>query len=59
MEKNPLAPLICAALSQPVLEVNKLKAELLVSEEIVMPTAGEAAFDSDPAVKSKFARVAA
>lgn len=53
------APLIWAALSQPELEMNKLKPELLVISEIVMPGIEDAALDFKPPVKLKFAKVAA
>lgn len=59
VEKNPDAPLICAALSQPELEVNELKADPLESDETVMPGIGDAELDSEPRVKSKFAKVVA
>ena len=59
LEKKSLAPLICAALTQPELEVKELKFESLASVVIVMPEIGEAELDRDPAAKSKFAKVAA
>lgn len=59
LEKNPSAPLICAALSQPELEVKERKLESLARVEIVMPAIGEVVLDSDPAAKPKFAMVAA
>ena len=58
-EKKLAAPLICAALSQPELEVKERKLEALARVEIVMPVIGEAELDSDPAAKPKFAKVAA
>jgi hypothetical protein len=58
-EKNPAAPLICAALSQPELDVNELKVDSLESEETIMPGIDDAELNSDPPVKLKFARVAA
>lgn len=59
LEKNPAAPLICAALSHPELEVNELKTEPVLIVEIVMPKMEDAELDNDSAVKSKFAKVAA
>ena len=59
LEKNPPAPLICAALSQPVLEVKELKVEPLLIVEIVMPEMEDAELENDSSVKSKFANVAA
>ncbi len=58
-EKKPAAPLICAALFQPELEVNERKLDALPSDETVMPGAGAATFDRDPSMKLKFARLAA
>lgn len=58
-EKKLSAPLICAALSQPVLEVKERKFDSLPSDDTVMPSTGVAAFDRDPSVKLKFAKVAA
>ena len=58
-EKKPEAPLICAALFQPVLEVNERKFDSLPIGEIVKPAIGVAELDSDASVKLKFARVAA
>jgi hypothetical protein len=59
LEKKLAAPLICAALFHPELEVNKLKAEPLLIVEIVMPAMEDTELDNDPAIKSKFAKVAA
>ena len=59
VEKNPDAPLICAALSQPELEVNELKVDSLESDETVMPGIDDAELDNEPRVKLKFAKVAA
>lgn len=58
-EKNPAAPLTCAALLQPELEVSDRKLDSLPSDETVMLATGVAAFDMNPSVKLKFARVAA
>lgn len=57
--KKLVAPLIWAALLQPVLSVNERKTEALVSGEMVSPEIGAAAFASEPPVKLKLARVAA
>lgn len=57
-EKKPAAPLICAALFHPVLDVKARKAESLSSMEIVIPVIGEAELAREPPAKLKFARVA-
>lgn len=58
-EKKLAAPLICAALFQPVLDVKVRKAESLSSMEMVIPVIGEAELAREPPAKLKFASVAA
>lgn len=58
LEKNKSAPLICAALSQPVEEVNALKPESVAIDETVSPVMGAAEFSNEPLLKLKMASVA-
>jgi hypothetical protein len=58
-EKNDEAPLIWAALSQPVEEVNERNVELLAMAEIVIPGIGPAELANEPLVKWNWAKVAA
>jgi len=57
--KKLLAPLIWAALSKPVEEVNELKLESVVTLVTVIPAVGVAPLVVTPAGKLKLARVAA
>ena len=59
LEKNKEAPLIWAALSQPVEEVNERNVESLAIAEIVIPGIGSAVLANEPLVKLNWAKVAA